>query len=1000
MQPPNFQSEILNNLKSKLDSSSFLSEIFSKVRENRKRLQEKDGDNLKRICAEEYDEISLRVDATGIQESVSVRNVLKTRRLANLIVNDKGEINVSLLPSLIKYLKNYQFSFGKNRTNDALREAHIIKVLTQLTEKKELLNLLKTISKPHQHPLADQMIRETLQLESGVAVTDAHAKRAVLSSWLTYLRQNVGSCFATAPAIIVHDEQPELFLKDMRELLATGRLKRIFGGVEHQAPICDSWGASDLRKPFLLSYEEDSEKGVWNSPGLIMALDAVSFFEMDNEVQKIQKLKEVLRQVFPEWNPRQNFLITTIEEILKRILLKHLTITEKELNAYLERPKEMFYSNVLFHASHKSSHTNVKSDLYLNYLSQIEQAQASFKGLSDNALLKVWEFTLASFAETKADFTRWNLYASLGFQPNEKGGIGEVLYQSIKQKLDHYNQKVSDVQFEYEHLFAQVKQLETRIRHAADEKEAQWIRVEYQSKASEFYTLEEIRNKAHEKASIFARLFDILLDQYDKLFPNYFQEVYDPDLNEIRTGFYDDSPAGFRLLYKHGRDNTSQWSRIRTPHDYIDSLVKFFTVTENTIATLDVLQPIHDDISDIVTQVVHLVRTDLFLENAFHRMALSHRVQPIANPLENLEKITIKPWAYISGGTMNTLLGNYFRREDFPSEVTRWVENPMELLLFFIDTLKQVPFKEMEEYLKNPQKSMLIHSPTHAFLLKPGYEAFRHAWQSEQYTYTWVRDELIAPMVHSLDDLFLNDEMQGYLIEKLALLVPKEYRSYFKKVFSNMPHVHGTITPSDFRFIFLDALDHERGLHYQGSPLLLPDHVDAMLYEHLPFFSRYELSKNVELIIEKMVFLTNEQKNSLKNTLSLFLEKVSFSSNIISSKQLQEIAAAVFCFTFGMTSFSIDIVGMITKICREEKLAMPQPITFADSNWVQDTFAFLINPGTQQLELWRVDIQGRQGAPMSTWKEWLNGTHKDRLWGIYPHFHQYQASTSQNLYLR
>ena len=80
------------------------------------------------------------------------------------------------------------------------------------------------------------------------------------------------------------------------------------------------------------------------------------------------------------------------------------------------------------------------------------------------------------------------------------------------------------------------------------------------NKRNEFYTLEEMRNDLHSKTQRTADLYQVLIDQYDALFPQYFQEVYDADMHDVQVGPYDDSPAGFRLLFKYGRSNTSQWT--------------------------------------------------------------------------------------------------------------------------------------------------------------------------------------------------------------------------------------------------------------------------------------------------------------------------------------------------------------------------------------------------------------------------------------------------------
>ena len=96
-----------------------------------------------------------------------------------------------------------------------------------------------------------------------------------LIAWLTYLRQNVGSCFATAPAIVVSEEQPELFFKDLSELFGTGRLKRTFGGVEYSVPFSASWGAGDLRRLIVVQRGPLAEKQKsWHSPGILAGLEA------------------------------------------------------------------------------------------------------------------------------------------------------------------------------------------------------------------------------------------------------------------------------------------------------------------------------------------------------------------------------------------------------------------------------------------------------------------------------------------------------------------------------------------------------------------------------------------------------------------------------------------------------------------------------------------------------------------------------------------------------
>ena len=81
---------------------AFYSRAFTFAVQKYKQVLARDGDNFRRVCVEEYNALSKRLDRTKFQESCAVRNVLRTRRLANLLVDDKGEINTVFLPKLIK----------------------------------------------------------------------------------------------------------------------------------------------------------------------------------------------------------------------------------------------------------------------------------------------------------------------------------------------------------------------------------------------------------------------------------------------------------------------------------------------------------------------------------------------------------------------------------------------------------------------------------------------------------------------------------------------------------------------------------------------------------------------------------------------------------------------------------------------------------------------------------------------------------------------------------
>jgi hypothetical protein len=971
-----------------VDDPKFYAKAFTFACQTRKALYARDGDNFKRVITEEYDAISRRIDATPIQDSCSVRNVLRTRRLANLLINDKGELNLTVLPRLIDLLKENFYSLGPNRQFDAKRQKHLLNVLTILNENKDIQRTIKGINKPASNRNAEQMIRDTLLLPANTTVTDAHARRACLSAWMCLLRQNVGSCFATAPAIIVQAEQPEVFFKDLLELINTGRLTRTFGGVENSVPLSPTWGAGDLKKPFLLPTGEGFKNSLlWSSPGLISAFEAAGQVDLEASAkEKYEKVKTLLAGALEMLNAaNQPYILTSAEELIRKALLKNLNLTEEAVTEFQNRPQEMMSPNLMIApAAAAQEGIGSKRQLCSTFLTQLDQAEAAFKGLGTNALLKAWEFSLASFSEMKAQFTRWNLYSSLGLGANEAGGIGACLYGILSEKLEQANRKMEEFQVEYETAYLQIKAMESHVRNLSSEKEARWLQAEYQSKRNESFSLEEMRDRLHNRAQRLANLFDPLIKQYYDFFTRYFQEIYDADMHDVTTGPFDDSPAGFRLLYKHGRSNTSLWTLIKTPNQFIDALASFFNAVELELVAMEEFQKEEKDILEMTTAIVNHVRTTEFLESAFYRMAAAHKTPAIKNPLEHLDRIDKKPWAYTSGGGMDTLITTYFKLNNPPDIAYRWVDNPTELLVFIIDTIKLIPPKITEEFI-NSSKSMLMESPTHAFLLKPGDNILQNSWKNDVFTYTWVRDQLILPRKKMIENIELDEQMMHYLVQKLMQKIPENYQHYFSKVFGNF---YGTMSPSGFRNHLILGMSKERGLKIGRGTVLSDDEIDSMLFKMLPLFNRTELRERLENLYAAIPAITKEKRDELMAVFDLCY-RYSLES-VVDAAAFQDIAKGVWCLTTGETTSNVDLHAIIAEAAQQLGYALPPPILFADTNWAKEDFGFVVNPGNNELELWRCDYLGREGNPMSSWREWLNGSRKDIKWGIYTKPYQYR----------
>lgn len=88
---------------------------------------------------------------------------------------------------------------------------------------REGKTLLSRFKLPVANSYIETLIRKTLKLSSKQKLEHGHLKEAVVSALLFPLRQIIGSCFATAPAIYIQNEKPERLLLDLYDLMMMGK---------------------------------------------------------------------------------------------------------------------------------------------------------------------------------------------------------------------------------------------------------------------------------------------------------------------------------------------------------------------------------------------------------------------------------------------------------------------------------------------------------------------------------------------------------------------------------------------------------------------------------------------------------------------------------------------------------------------------------------------------------------------------------------------------------
>lgn len=925
-------------------------------------------DPLLQLIQETFDEKSLLFERSLVQEGAAWRAVHTARRLADLLFDEKGKLKKEEVQRAEKLLKEHLYPLNPNRREDLLFADHLLSMVHSLKSNKRCEGAFKKIHRPEGHEVG-HLVRRSLLLPASEPLTDRWARVAVCAALFSFLRQNVGSCFATAPAILILAEQPHLFLEDMVELFGTGKLRRVQEGVEFTVPLSVSTGEGDLLKPFYLKQlGEDAPEKLLLSPGLASALEAAGL--------KKEESRKALRTLLSQ-ERKAPFAPLIPKEMLRQLLLRHFGLKEEEVN----RPTRMHEASLgLFMVVPPSQRG--KSALINRFKEAFQRAQEAFQGETENPLLKAWEFTLASFAEAKADFTKWNLYASLGMHPDESGGIGEALYAVLQEEIARVNEELKAYESRQDHVAAQMTSLQGRANHAQTEKEMGWIQAEYQMRKFEMGRLQAEAGEIYQRGERASGLLPKLQQFYMKQFQTFFQEVYDAKMQGLEPNPYEDSPAGFRLVCKHGRSHPGAWTWIYTPEEYQQALAAFFMACERELIHDPQFERLEPLLSRLTSGAVRCVRTREFLESSFERLARAYHEAPPLEPLENLEQVKRKPWAYLSGGTMGTLVATYFTAPKLPTEKSLWIENVNELMAFLIDSAKELPHGLQKEIRNQPEKALLMHSPTHAFLFKPGLKPFRAAWdENDTYTYTWIRDMWAQPRRRFLDECVLSLPMMEALGEWVKHLVPEGAGGVVEQLVSKLPP---NATAPEFRRDLIEGLSYDPWMRYPGIREHFTAQLDGFLFRTLPLFPAHLLKERLRQVFEATATLSQDLKGRA-------LERCTDpKGGWMRAEELRHVALRTLEEAYGHKKGPHCFYRLVTQAMQSLGLCSPEPLLFADSNWVDSYFGFTVGPGTGELELWRFNPFGTSGEPMRQWAPYLDGR-DTRKWVVYVNPYEYTS---------
>ncbi len=868
-------------------------------------------------------------ETSQIQDASRFRHRHYAASLASYLISEEGVVDRERVSRVLSYLQGAPYSLVPGREEDHLLFSHFIEVIGRLSEQPLLLEKFQL---PLCHKKAEEFIKDTVQKRK---ITNGDLRRAVLSAWLTPLRQNVGSCFATAPAILLQRRAPQFFLKDLQDLLLTGRLSRTIAGKEYTVPLSPSWGMGDLLRPlaffdfFRLSY----------SPALISSLMYIGAIPEEMPWEDKQRACYQILLSYQEERPQN------LKELLREALLQKIGLSEEEMQKEKTRSKMTFLTENIHPFAYQALSTSAKEKKVEKFEELWEGMLASFRTWVDHPLLKAWEFSLASLSDVKLTFARWNLYISLGLDPKEAEGFGAFLLHLIETRLESANREMQEHQYRHEQAHGRARSSEALLQRSTDERQIHSLHAEMQSALHEMQSALTMRDLAYKRAELLSQLLGRLLEGYYELFQEYFQELYDPEITLASLQSYHDSPAGFSLVYKHGRKDPSSWSRVLDAEKYVSFLREFFHQTEQRVL-VDFPEEIKKDLSSMITEMILFLQTPAFLEGALRRAAA---LDPGGKR---------KPWSYISGGTMETLLKAYFRREEGFHTLFTKVEGEEELMDFYLKA--EVMCREES----SPQgEELLAFSPTHSFLFLPSLQEKS-------------REGGFLKGKQFFAEISLDQAAQHTLLEEISL----PYQDgVFKVLF---PRHREMLSVSEFG----KELVHALRTAYKKAPMQerfdWEKVVDGFLYSALPLQTKEEALEHMRIIYHGMGLSAAISQRALDKAKKLVGEAV------LTSKKFQNYALASLLFSTGKLFHSHDLASLFLQKARDMRLSYPQPLLFADTNWPSSFFAWVVGPRSLSWELWALGYSGTNGFPMNDWKMFFDGSQASE-WGVYDKISEY-----------
>jgi hypothetical protein len=890
----------------------------------------------------------------GIQDSRLVALRLVALRTAKAICSSKGEVQVDRGQELLDNWQRWapQWPLVMDDLEQSLQVMRSL--VERLVQEKSLRQLIMSCGRPVGQPESEQRIRLSLGLSADTPVGDYETRIAVVSALLTPLRQSVGSCFATAPCILVQRQEPAMLLDDLRALIELGRLERIVQGQSAIVPIALRWAGGLVRRPV-----GPKASRLAQSPGFLGGAFAAlgkerSFVRVSQQVKQLMRLlpARAQRSSLPQPEmPSEPLAAWSIHDVYERLIAAALDLPWP----LPEPPAEG--SGLLLSAS--SARLLRKRE---QWEEGVRAASEAFSALEHHPLLKTWEYTVASFVEARPAMAAHNLWTSLGLASQDPRSIGGALIAQLQPALDSVNQDMEQAVGLANQCVSRVKSVQSRSTRLKDARDAEWASAEARSAQRDYDYAQGRLTQLEDEAQQLAEFPKFFANVVERLMPRYFQEAYDPALVGQVASVYDDAAAGFRLVAKGGVDFVPAWRWIEDASQYRLCMREFLDRVFFECRDVEQTRYIGAEVNRLSQSFSLILDEPDFQLAALERLAETHQRALPKDPLHHLDKVTYKPWAYESGGTLLGLVQHYFGLTELPSVEQKRCERAIDLVAFLVDQLRLLPDHQLK-LLKGPWGDLLGFSPTHAFTILAGAKDLQLCIEQEIYSYTYLQTTWMDPQeAFWRGTTVQSGPVLDRVLERWLADLPSSIQPVASLAAMGLP---SSLSAADL--VELVSRGFPDSMRSRIPIDVIIARLQGYLWEELPLLPPATSLDRLATAFPELA----------RQTLEIAVESL---EDFASGAAGRRLAVQLAC---GERGLPLDAATIVARL-RQQGLMAPAPMIWADTNWPFFQFALIWSPQDHSPALWRVSPLGDRGLPMAEWSQYL-APGNEQPWGWLNH---------------